>query len=130
MSYIPKTISEVVSEFLNRTTFLPPIQREYVWGTYAIEKLFDSIMGDFPISTFLFWKIKEENKSEWVRQQVRGSNLVLVGRLGICRRRAGRIEVGKCRQAVVRLIERGLFNRMPRTAAHAAIKPKPSNGTC
>ena len=23
-------------------------------------------MGDFPISTFLFWKIKEENKSEWV----------------------------------------------------------------
>ncbi|MBL9177226.1 MAG: DUF262 domain-containing protein [Verrucomicrobiaceae bacterium] len=66
MSYIPKTISEVVSEFLNRTTFLPAIQREYVWGTYAIEKLFDSIMGDFPISTFLFWKIKEENKSEWV----------------------------------------------------------------
>lgn len=66
MSYIPKTISEVVSEFLNRTTFLPAIQREYVWGTYAIEKLFDSIMGDFPISTFLFWKIKEENKAEWV----------------------------------------------------------------
>jgi hypothetical protein len=66
MSYIPKTISEVVSEYLNRTTFLPAIQREYVWGTYAIEKLFDSIMGDFPISTFLFWKIKEENKGEWV----------------------------------------------------------------
>ena len=22
-------------------------------------------MGDYPISTFLFWKIKEENKSEW-----------------------------------------------------------------
>jgi Protein of unknown function DUF262 len=66
MSYIPKTISEVVSEYLNRTTFLPAIQREYVWGTYGIEKLFDSIMGDFPISTFLFWKIKEENKHEWV----------------------------------------------------------------
>lgn len=65
MSYIPKTISEVVSEYINRTTFLPAIQREYVWGTYAIEKLFDSIMGDYPISTFLFWKIKEENKGEW-----------------------------------------------------------------
>ncbi len=65
MSYIPKTISEVVTEYLNRTTFLPAIQREYVWGTYGIEKLFDSIMGDFPISTFLFWKIKEENKNEW-----------------------------------------------------------------
>jgi uncharacterized protein with ParB-like and HNH nuclease domain len=65
MSYIPKTISEVVTEYLNRTTFLPAIQREYVWGTYDIEKLFDSIMGDYPISTFLFWKIKEENKGEW-----------------------------------------------------------------
>lgn len=65
MSYIPKTISEVVKEYLNRTTFLPAIQREYVWGTYGIEKLFDSIMGDYPISTFLFWKIKEENKNEW-----------------------------------------------------------------
>lgn len=65
MSYIPKTISEVTSEYLNRTTFLPSIQREFVWGTYGIEKLFDSIMGDYPISTFLFWKIKEENKKEW-----------------------------------------------------------------
>ena len=65
MSYIPKTISEVITEYLNRTTFLPAIQREYVWNTYGIEKLFDSIMGDYPISTFLFWKIKEENKNEW-----------------------------------------------------------------
>lgn len=65
MSYIPKTISEVITEYLNRTTFLPAIQREYVWDTFAIEKLFDSIMGDFPIGTYLFWKIKEENKNEW-----------------------------------------------------------------
>jgi uncharacterized protein with ParB-like and HNH nuclease domain len=65
MSYIPKTINEVITEYLNRNTFLPAIQREYVWDTYAIEKLFDSIMGDFPISTFLFWKVKEEKKSEW-----------------------------------------------------------------
>src|ERR1035437_8860172 len=65
MSYIPKTISEIITEYLNRTTFLPAIQREFVWGTYGIEKLFDSILGDYPISTFLFWKIKEENKNEW-----------------------------------------------------------------
>lgn len=65
MSYIPKTISEVVSEYLNRMTFLPAIQREYVWTTYGIEKLFDSILGDYPISTFLFWKIREENKNAW-----------------------------------------------------------------
>ncbi len=65
MSYIPKTISEIVTEYLNRMTYLPAIQREYVWNTKKIEKLFDSILGDFPISTFLFWKIREENKNQW-----------------------------------------------------------------
>jgi uncharacterized protein with ParB-like and HNH nuclease domain len=65
MSYIPKTIDEIITENVNHTTFLPAIQREFVWSPYAIEKLFDSIMGDYPISTFLFWKIREENKNEW-----------------------------------------------------------------
>lgn len=65
MSYIPKTISEVALEYINRTTFLPAIQREYVWDTDGIEKLFDSIMGNYPIGSFLFWKIREEKKSLW-----------------------------------------------------------------
>ena len=65
MSYIPKTISEVVLEYINQTTFLPAIQREYVWETDGIEKLFDSIMGKYPISSFLFWKIREEKKNLW-----------------------------------------------------------------
>ncbi len=65
MSYIPKTISEVVLEYVDKTTFLPAIQREYVWETEGIEKLFDSLMGNYPIGSFLFWKIKEENKKLW-----------------------------------------------------------------
>jgi uncharacterized protein with ParB-like and HNH nuclease domain len=65
VSYIPKTISEVALEYINRTTFLPAIQREYVWDTDGIEKLFDSIMGNYPIGSFLFWKIREEKKSLW-----------------------------------------------------------------
>lgn len=65
MSYIPKTISEVVLEYINRTTFLPAIQREYVWDTNGTEKLFDSIMGKYPISSFLFWKVREEKKNLW-----------------------------------------------------------------
>lgn len=65
MSYIPKTISEVVLEYINKTTFLPAIQREYVWETEGIEKLFDSIMGAYPISSFLFWKIREDKKKLW-----------------------------------------------------------------
>ena len=66
MSYVSKTISEIISDYTNRNTFLPAIQREYVWNTYSIEKLFDSIMSGFPISSFLFWKIREEKKNDWV----------------------------------------------------------------
>ena len=65
MSYIPKTISEVILEYVNKTAFLPAIQREYVWETDAVEKLFDSLMGHYPIGSFLFWKIKEEDKKLW-----------------------------------------------------------------
>jgi len=36
---------------------LPSIQREFVWSTDQIETLFDSLMRDYPISTFLFWKV-------------------------------------------------------------------------
>lgn len=55
--------------YVNRNTFLPAIQREYVWNTYSIEKLFDSIMCGYPISSFLFWKIREEKKKDWVAYQ-------------------------------------------------------------
>lgn len=65
MSYKDKTIRDAVEE-LNRTIFLPAIQREFVWTPEQIEKLFDSIMGDFPIGSFLFWKINEEQKKDWV----------------------------------------------------------------
>ena len=69
MSYIPKTVSEVILEYINHTTFLPAIQREYVWEPDGIEKLFDSIMGKFPIGSFLFWKIREEKKNLWTAYQ-------------------------------------------------------------
>jgi len=66
MSYESICIRDIITDEINRSMFLPAIQREYVWNTWMVEKLFDSIMGDFPISSFLFWKIKEENKKDWV----------------------------------------------------------------
>jgi uncharacterized protein with ParB-like and HNH nuclease domain len=65
MSYESRTIRDAIEE-VNRTYFLPAIQREFVWDTYRVERLFDSVMGDYPISSFLFWKIREENKKDWV----------------------------------------------------------------
>lgn len=55
------TIAKAVSE-LNVSYFLPDIQREYVWLSrekeHKIELLFDSVLREYPIGTFLFWKLK------------------------------------------------------------------------
>ena len=66
MAYIATTIKNVVTNMINRTAFLPAIQREFVWWTDDIEKLFDSIMCQYPISSMLFWKIRTEKKKDWV----------------------------------------------------------------
>jgi hypothetical protein len=42
--------------------WLPNIQRPFVWSEEQIGRLFDSIMREYPISTLLIWKTKEEVK--------------------------------------------------------------------
>lgn len=54
--YEKKTISEVI-EKVNDVYFLPDIQRNFVWKPDAIYKLFDSLMRQYPINTFLFWEL-------------------------------------------------------------------------
>ena len=53
--YIKRTIKDIVEE-INRTYFLPDIQRNFVWKEQQIYALFDSLMRDYPISTMLFWE--------------------------------------------------------------------------
>lgn len=53
--YERRSIYEVIEEINNRY-FLPDIQRNFVWKAEQVYTLFDSIMRDYPISTFLFWK--------------------------------------------------------------------------
>ena len=38
--------------------WLPNIQRKFVWSEEQIQKLFDSIMREYPISTLLVWRTK------------------------------------------------------------------------
>lgn len=40
----------------DKNILLPDIQREYVWDIYEIERLFDSIIDDYPIGSCIFWK--------------------------------------------------------------------------
>jgi hypothetical protein len=64
MEYSPVRVSDIVRQ-VNRDIYLPAIQREFEWGTNRIERLFDSIMSDFPIGSFLYWRLEQKNKDEW-----------------------------------------------------------------
>lgn len=61
----PITIHQAI-ERINRSEFLlPAFQREFVWKPSQIEQLFDSIMQGYPISSMLFWKVKENTKADF-----------------------------------------------------------------
>ncbi len=64
MSYKSETIATAIDR-INRQYFLPAIQREFVWKPEKIVQLFDSIMRGYPISSFLFWELKPENRDKW-----------------------------------------------------------------
>ena len=64
MEYIPVRVSDIIRQ-VNADIYLPAIQREFVWPTEKIERLFDSIMADFPIGSFLYWRLEQKNKDEW-----------------------------------------------------------------
>ena len=61
----PLTIAEVIKNISNNRYVLPSIQREFVWSTSQIEKLFDSLMQEYPIGTFLFWEVSKEKYQEY-----------------------------------------------------------------
>ena len=59
------TIQQAI-ERINRNEFLlPAFQREFVWKPTQIEQLFDSLMQGYPISSMLFWKVKENTKADF-----------------------------------------------------------------
>ena len=64
MPYQEETI-KTITDRLNTQYFLPSIQRSYVWKPKQVIMLFDSIMRGYPISSFLFWELTEENRDKW-----------------------------------------------------------------
>lgn len=61
----PITIKEAIGSIADDEYVLPAIQREFVWKTEQIETLFDSLLRDYPISTFLFWKVSAQNVAKF-----------------------------------------------------------------
>ncbi len=54
------TIKDAINNIKKKRYVLPSIQREFVWKTSQIEVLFDSLMRDYPIGTFLFWQVDKD----------------------------------------------------------------------
>lgn len=59
------TINEAMQRIKNDEYLLPAFQREYVWEGWQIEELFDSLMRGYPISSMLFWEVRDESKTAW-----------------------------------------------------------------
>jgi len=59
MGYQSRTIKQVLPD-INDSIFLPAIQREFVWNTEQIVQLFDSVLREYPIGSFIFWNINGE----------------------------------------------------------------------
>ena len=57
------TIYEALQNIKNGKYVMPAFQRQYVWSMEQIEKLWDSILLDYPIATFLFWHVNDDNVS-------------------------------------------------------------------
>lgn len=61
----PITISEAIENIEHKSLLLPSIQREFIWKSIKIERLFDSIMRHYPIGSFLFWRVEGDTKTQY-----------------------------------------------------------------
>ena len=55
------TIADVLEKIRRGDMAMPAIQRDYEWDASRIEWLFDSLMREYPISSFLFWEVRGES---------------------------------------------------------------------
>ena len=60
----PRTIASVLEAISSQQLVLPAIQREFVWNEQKIAALFDSLMRDYPIGGFLYWRVSDETVNE------------------------------------------------------------------
>ena len=71
------SIREAVGD-LNESIFLPAIQREFVWDTDQVIRLFDSVLRGYPIGSFLIWRLKGKDaegqiKYKFIRRYIEES---------------------------------------------------------
>ena len=55
------TIYEALQLIKDGKYVMPAFQRQFVWNMGQIEKLWDSILLNYPIATFLYWRVDDSN---------------------------------------------------------------------
>jgi len=63
---LPITIATALDRVRKHEYVLPAIQREFVWSTDQIARLFDSLMRGYPIGSFLFWQVDKDHCTDYV----------------------------------------------------------------
>ena len=63
------TIKDALDRIIANKYVLPAIQREFVWRSEQICRLFDSVMQGYPFGDFLFWRIEPENSADYTYYQ-------------------------------------------------------------
>src|SRR5437899_10825542 len=69
MSYKAESLFTLI-ETVNKSLFLPHIQRPFVWDEEQMLRLFDSLMRNYPIQTLLFWRTKGEIKARRFMEEI------------------------------------------------------------
>lgn len=66
----PITIADAIRRIRERRLLLPAIQRDFIWPHGKIEWLFDSLLQDYPIGSFLLWEVRDRDKAEYKYYEV------------------------------------------------------------
>lgn len=56
----PITIRDAINKIDRREFLLPALQRQFVWDSDKIEMLFDSLMRDYPVNSFMLWQVTDQ----------------------------------------------------------------------
>ncbi|MBM3995585.1 MAG: DUF262 domain-containing protein [Planctomycetes bacterium] len=67
-----RPLRDLVNEFHSGAILLPQFQRDYVWRPAKIRNLLDSLLKEFPIGGFYFWRpinVKRDHKPKAVGDQ-------------------------------------------------------------
>jgi uncharacterized protein with ParB-like and HNH nuclease domain len=64
--YSSRLIYNLIKDIEEDKVILPAMQRNFVWPEDKVCNLFDSLMRNYPIGTFLFWNIKKDDVQKYV----------------------------------------------------------------